>query len=223
MCGRFSCSTPPEMIAKAFRTDEPQIDLGPRYNIAPSQDVLIVVQKEVRQIVTCRWGFVPSWSTEITAGNRMINARAETIAEKTSFRTAFRRQRCLIIADGFYEWKRTGRKKEPFYIRLKSGEPFGFAGLYTLWKSPVGEKICTCTIITTRANAIVAAVHERMPVIIPKEAEPSWLEPDNYNETSLLNLLKPYPAEDIELYPVSPLVNRPVYDMPEAIHPVRGA
>ena len=221
MCGRFVRVTPIPMVAKEFRVKQvaPQ-DPGPSYNIAPTYEVLIVNDEGVRQLIPCRWGFLPSWAQDPSIGNRMINARAETVAQKPAFRHAFKQQRCLVIADGFYEWRREGTRKLPLYIRLKSGRSFGFAGLYTVWTSPVGDATCTCTIITTTANQLIRPIHERMPVIIPKDKEDLYLDPTIHDAEALLALLKPYPAEEMELWEVSPRMNRPGYDSPENILPI---
>jgi len=169
MCGRFVRITPIPVIAKKFKAKQLLTNLAPSYNIAPSQKILIINDEGVRQLVQCTWGFIPSWAKDPSIGNKMINARSETVAEKPSFRPAFRKKRCLVIADGFYEWRTEGKRKFPMYIHLKSGEPFGFAGLYNVWTSPAGEKTCTCTIITTEANEAVRPIHDRMPVILPKD------------------------------------------------------
>lgn len=205
-----------------FRVRQATLELAPRYNIAPGQEILILNDIGMRQFLTCRWGFVPSWARDPSIGNRMINARAETVASKPAFRAAFKRHRCLIIADGFYEWQKRQDKKVPVYIHLKSGKPFGFAGLYSPWASDTGEKICTCTIITTSSNALIAPVHDRMPVIIPRDREDIWLDPGVSDEKRLLAMLRPYPPGEMELYEVSARVNYPQYDSPDAVKPLQG-
>jgi putative SOS response-associated peptidase YedK len=147
----------------------------------------------------------------------MINARAETVTEKASYRNAFKKRRCLVVADGFYEWQNTGDAKRPMYIRLKSGKPFGFAGLYEVWKSPEGKELTTCTIITTEANELMKPIHERMPVIIPAELLDKWLDPAIEGKEQLLDMLRPYPAGEMEAYPVSKRVNSPRNNSPECI------
>jgi len=145
------------------------------------------------KLAVCRWGFVPPWGKDLNDGYKMINARAETVAEKPSFRQAFSRHRCLVVADGFYEWKKVGGKKMPVYVHLKNGKPFGMAGLYNLWTSPEGEQVCTSTIITTEANEIVRPIHDRMPVIASQDTAALWLDPSGHEKEKLLQVLKPYP------------------------------
>jgi putative SOS response-associated peptidase YedK len=167
------------------------------------------------------WGLIPSWAKDPAIGSRMINARGETLAEKPSFRSAFRRRRCLIPADGFYEWQQVpGHKtKTPMYIRLKSGEPFAFAGLWESWNAPDGSNILSCTIITTSPNALMQPIHNRMPVILPASAYAQWLEPGEQNPADLQPLLQAYPPEEMTAYPVSTLVNRPENDVAACIQP----
>ena len=217
MCGRFTRSQSVPAIAEAFSVSEVSGDLAPSYNIAPTQQVAVIVSDGVRQLLAMRWGLVPSWAKDLSIGNKMINARAETITEKASYRGAFKKRRCLVVADGFYEWQKLGDGKRPMYIRLKSGKPFGFAGLYEMWNSPEGENITTCTIVTTEANELMQPIHDRMPVIIPKEREDYWLDPATADRDSLLRLLKPYSADKMEAYPVSKLVNSPQNNSPELI------
>jgi putative SOS response-associated peptidase YedK len=217
MCGRFTQSQSIPRIAQEFGIAEVSCDLGPSYNIAPTQKVAVVVTDGVKKLVPVRWGLVPSWAKEISVGNKMINARAETITEKASYRNAFKKRRCLVVADGFYEWQDVGDSKRPVYIRLKSGKPFGFAGLYEVWKSPEGDEITTCTIITTEANELMKPIHARMPVIIPRQDEDLWLNPETKDPGLLL---KPYPAEEMEAYPVSKRVNSPKNNSPLCIEKV---
>jgi putative SOS response-associated peptidase YedK len=189
--------------------------------VAPGQDIIIVVKEEGKnKLASCRWGFVPSWSKDMSAGYKMINARAETVAEKPSFRDAFLKQRCLVVADGFYEWRKDGTIKRPMYIHLKSGEPLGFAGLYNTWTSPEGKSIRTCTIITTDANEILKPIHDRMPVIIPGSDYRLWLDPSVHDKEILLPILKPYPSSEMEGYPATPKVNSVKFNDPENIRPV---
>jgi putative SOS response-associated peptidase YedK len=221
MCGRFVRMTPIPKLAKHFKVKEVlATDPGPGYNIAPTYEILIVNNEGVKQLISCRWGFLPSWAKDPSIGNNMINARAETVAEKPAFKYAFKKQRCLVIADGFYEWKKEEGHKLPMHIRLSSGMPFGFAGLYNVWTSPVGDEICTCTIITTTANELLKPIHDRMPVIIPQEKEDLWLDSSIEDKEQLLTLLKPYDADEMEAWEVSPAMNRPGYDSPENIKPV---
>jgi putative SOS response-associated peptidase YedK len=166
------------------------------------------------------WGLIPSWAKDPSIGNRMINARAETLAEKPSFRSAFHRRRCLILADGFYEWRKDdGKSKTPMYIRLEDGSPFAFAGLWELWNAPDGSQVLSCTIITTEPNPLMEKIHNRMPVILPEKAYSLWLQSGEADPNALSELLKPYPAEEMVAYPVSRLVNSPDNDLPAVIEP----
>jgi putative SOS response-associated peptidase YedK len=220
MCGRFEIHSAIELIAKIFGIHEWDIEYSPSYNIAPSQDILLVVNDGKRRLVRSRWGFVPSWSKELFAGYKMINARAESVADKPSFRQAFQNQRCLVVADGFYEWKKEGTTKRPFYIRLKSGEPIGLAGLYNVWKSPEGEQICTSTIITTDANEIIQPLHDRMPVIASPDVFDLWLDPTIHDKALLQAVLKPYEPGAMDVYEVTPKVNSPKNNSPENIQKI---
>ena len=221
MCGRFTLTTNLGAIAKRFGVARFLEEVGPRYNIAPTQTVIVVSDDGARQLTEMRWGLIPSWAKDPAIGNRMINARAETIATKPSFRSALRKRRCLIPADGFYEWTPAGRTKQPVHIALKNREPFGFAGLWESWTSLDGEEIKTCTIITTEANELLKPIHDRMPVILNREAEAVWLDPTIQQPATLLPLLTPYPAEEMEVYTVSTKVNNPTNDGPECIVPLR--
>lgn len=218
MCGRFTQSLSIPMIAQEFGVAEVSCDMGPSYNIAPTQKVAVVVTDGVKKLVPVRWGLVPSWAKDISVGSKMINARAETITEKASYKNAFKKRRCLVVADGFYEWQAVGDSKRPVYIRLKSGAPFGFAGLYEMWKSPEGGELTTCTIITTEANELMRPIHARMPVIIPRGDEDLWLNLETKDPGRLLN---PYPAEEMEAYPVSKRVNSPKNNSPLCIERVK--
>jgi putative SOS response-associated peptidase YedK len=195
MCGRFVRSSSIREISDYFNVGGPSFEFEPSYNIAPTQDIIIINNQGVKQLVKCHWGFVPPWAKELSVGNSMINARSETISEKPSFKAAFRTQRCLVIANGFYEWQKEKKKKIPVYISLKSGNPIGFAGLYNLWTSPEGEKIGTCTIITTESNEILSAIHDRMPVIVPRDKGDIWLDPKIEDVELLKGLLRPFPSE----------------------------
>jgi len=218
MCGRFELHSAFAIIAKLFGLTGDSVMMPTGFNIAPGQDIAIIVKVGGKnRLTTCHWGFVPSWGQDLKEGYKMINARAETVAEKPSFRQAFSRGRCLVIADGFYEWKNVGGKKTPVYVRLKSGKPFGMAGLYNLWTSPEGEQVCTSAIITTEANGIVRPVHDRMPVIIAPAATGLWIDPSVHEKEKLLPVLKPYPDDEIELYEVSARVNSPKHDSKDNI------
>jgi putative SOS response-associated peptidase YedK len=219
MPGRFEVHSAREIIARIFGVDAGDIEYAPNYNIAPSQDILIVLHDGTRRLVKSRWGFIPSWSKDPATGYKMINARAESLAEKQSFKAAFEKQRCLVIADGFYEWKKEGAIKKPYYFRLKSGMPFGFAGLFNVWTSPEGERITTSTIITTDANELVRPIHDRMPAIVPVDQYTRWLDPSLHESKILSQVLKPYPSEEMECYSVTPKMNSVKYNDPENIKP----
>ena len=215
MCGRFTLIVDINTVARAFHVD-PVLQTGPRYNIAPTQDIVVVLRDEEKaHLDMLRWGLIPAWAKEESKG--IINARAETLAEKPSFKRLLRSRRCLIVSDGFYEWKQEHGSKTPMYITLKEKDPFAFAGLWDAWKSPEGQIIRTCTIITTEPNDLMAGIHNRMPVILAPEVRDVWLDPAEREPDALLPLLVPYPAADMEARPVSRLVNSPKYDSPELI------
>jgi putative SOS response-associated peptidase YedK len=220
MCGRFTLTTDLDRLAEHFAFRAAHLSYTPRYNIAPSQPVLTLIDAQEPRAGFLRWGLIPSWAKDPGIGDRMINARAETVAEKPSFRRALQKRRCLVLADGFYEWRKEGKKKTPLFITLKAREPFAFAGLWETWKSPTGEAIHSCTIITTTPNALMESIHNRMPVILPREAEMRWLDRTVEDPQSLLQLLTPYPAEAMAAYQVSQLVNSPRNDTPACIEPV---
>jgi len=207
MCGRFALKSRPKEIAEEFGIPEPPL-FKQRFNIAPTQLVAAVRANPDRELAMLKWGLVPSWVDDPTIGNRMINARAETIAKKPSFRDAFKQRRCLVVADGFYEWKKEGSGKQPHYIRLKEDKPFGFAGLWERW-SKDGEEIESCTIITCEPNEMMNPIHNRMPVILDREDYDQWLLGDS---KEVGELLKPFPSDRMLAYPVSTLVNSPAND-----------
>ena len=219
MCGRFTLTLDPGELKEAFPDLQFPNDFSPRYNIAPSQPVAVVSNAEPNRVNFFTWGLIPSWAKDPAIGNRLVNARAETLGEKPSFRSAYKYRRCLILADGFFEWKaQPGTKsKIPHFIRLKSGRPFAFAGLWERWQAGDGSEIHTAAIITTHPNPFMAAIHDRMPVILPPDAYPLWLDPSPQAPASLQSLLVPYPADAMEAYPVSPLVNSPGNDRPELL------
>jgi putative SOS response-associated peptidase YedK len=221
MCGRFTLTITPEQLQEAIPGLITPAGMAPRYNIAPSQPVAVVPNDGQNRLDFYVWGLIPSWAKDPSIGSRMINARGETLVEKPSFRSAFRRRRCLIPADGFYEWRQNpgGKGKTPIYIKLKSGEPFAFAGLWENWNSPDGSNILSCTIITTTPNPLMEPIHNRMPVILPREAYDRWLEPGEVNPAQLQDLIRPYPAEAMTAYAVSTLVNRPENDLAACIQP----
>ena len=228
MCGRMTQTTDPAEVARIFDAestiDVDSDDAKPRYNVAPTQPLTVVLQRpdEGRLVEQHRWGLVPSFSKSLKDGAKRINARAETVAEKPSFRVPFRRRRCLVLADGFYEWRvEPGqRTKTPMLIRLKSGKPFAFAGLWEAWHSPEGQTTLSCTIITTTPNELVAKIHNRMPVVLEPEGYELWLDPGEQSPDHLNAWLRPYPAEQMTAYSVSKFVNNPQNDTPDCIVPV---
>ena len=221
MCGRYTLSTSVESLAEEFGIAGPLPELQPSYNVAPTQEVPAVVAGGggERRLEMLRWGLIPSWADDPGIGARMINARSETVAEKPSFRRAFKERRCLIPADGFYEWQKTNGGKQPYYLRMKSGRPFAFAGLWESWNGD-GNEIRSCTILTTNPNNIAREVHDRMPVILPPEVYEIWLDPDVREKEHLLSLLAPYPPGDMEAYPVSRRVNSPSNNEPSCVESV---
>lgn len=232
MCGRFTLHHSAEEIAKRFEVQRVLFDAPPRYNIAPSQPIATITSQDgARVLDACRWGLIPSWAKDPAIGNRMINARAETLREKPAFKTALSRRRCLIPADGFYEWstpakattanKRGAKAKEktPHYIRMKSGELFALAGLWDEWKTPEGEMLRSCTIITTVPNDIITPLHHRMAVILKPEDEATWLNSESNDVDELSQLLQPYANDALELYGVSRRVNAPAFDEESCIFP----
>jgi putative SOS response-associated peptidase YedK len=206
-------------MAKDFGVQEITDDLQPSFNVAPTQLVAVVLNAGNKRLVAMRWGLVPSWAADPTIGSRLINARAETLTVKSAFKEAFKRRRCLVVGDGFFEWKKQGAARTPLFIHLKSERPFGFAGLYETWFPPLGEPLVTCTIITTEPNELVRPVHDRMPVILPKDVEDFWLDPAVEDHTRLLDLLQPYPTDEMSAYPVSKFVNSVQNDSPQCIEP----
>ena len=221
MCGRFTLTVGLEQLAERFSFHTTDLSWKPRYNIAPSQSILTVLNADgENRVGYLRWGLIPSWAKDASIGNRMINARAETVAEKPSFRRALQKRRCLILADGFYEWRKEGKKKIPVLVSLKSRIPFGFAGLWESWRDPNGETIHSCTIITTTPNALMATIHNRMPVILPAEKESLWLDSTVVDPQQLVSFLKPYPDAAMTVHDVSNIVNSPRNDVPECIAPL---
>ncbi|MYD35423.1 MAG: SOS response-associated peptidase [Dehalococcoidia bacterium] len=218
MCGRFSLISDLSELQLRFDFENPLTDYVPRFNISPTQDVLTVRWEDGHNVGEyMRWGLIPSWAKDMSIGNRAINARAETLAERPMFRTALRRRRCLILADGFYEWTGKGKARQPMRILLATGEPFAFAGLWENWTNPEGEQINSCTIVTTTPNDLMRPIHDRMPVILPSEHERTWVDETTYDAAVLNDILIPYPPVTMEAYPVSTLVNSPANDTPEVI------
>ncbi|MCY7383900.1 MAG: SOS response-associated peptidase [Microcoleus sp. CAN_BIN18] len=222
MCGRYTLTASSQIIAEFFKLSEVP-DITPRYNIAPTQSVATVTvspQHLQRQFQFMRWGLIPSWAKDLKIGSKMINARSETVAEKPAFRSAIKHRRCLIVADGFYEWLPLLKHKQPYYFQMAEGEPFAFAGLWENWQSPEAEKIVSCTIITTAANETVQPVHDRMPVILPECDWKQWLDPAVNSAQEVLPLLKPYASEAMKAKAVSAIVNSPTRDSPECIQAI---
>ncbi|MCL5883772.1 MAG: SOS response-associated peptidase [Deltaproteobacteria bacterium] len=214
MCGRFALFLFEDTLPTEFGARIP-FDLTPRYNVAPSQPIVAVrVSPETgeREFAWLRWGLVPHWAQDPSIGNRMINARAETVAEKPAFRDTFRRRRCLVPASGFFEWKKGERRKTPYFICRKDGRPFAIAGLWDLWRGPDGSSVESCTLVTTDANALVAGLHDRMPVIVRPAAYDLWLDTEIRDRGRLSSVLRPAPAEEMDAYPVGFFVNDPKTD-----------
>ena len=219
MCGRYTLIADLGDLAQRFEFDGTDFSYDPGYNIAPTESVLTVKNIDGREAAFARWGLIPFWAKDPKIGARMINARAETVAEKPAFRNALKKRRCLVLADGYYEWQKTPVGKRPYRIILKSGEPFAMAGLWEIWKDPQGNVVpsCTCTIITTQANEFLSPIHNRMPVILPRESEALWLDESIDESASLAHLLVPRPDDDLHAYEVSTIVNNARNDSPEVI------
>ncbi|MDA0988755.1 MAG: SOS response-associated peptidase [Chloroflexi bacterium] len=218
MCGRYSLAADIEGLEDRFDFRATELTYRARFNVAPTQQVLTVTNNGLEnQAQLMKWGLIPFWAKDPSIGNRMINARAETVGESRVFRQAFQSRRCLVIADGFYEWMKVGNSKVPMRIILTSGEPFGFAGLWETWKSVDGEPVQSCTIMTTSSNELMEPIHNRMPVILPKGAESIWLDQGQRDKDTLASLLIPYASTEMEVYPVSTLINSPKNDVPDII------
>ncbi len=227
MCGRYTLHTDPSVLAELFGLAEPPI-LAPRYNIAPTQPAAIVrlgLHSKEREWALVHWGLIPSWSKDPSIGARLINARSETAAEKPSFRAAFRRRRCLAPADGFYEWQKIGRRKQPMYITLRDGEPFAIAALWESWVGADGSEIDSCTLLTTEANELLEPIHNRMPVILDPRDYDLWLgdgsDASPREQDELMHLLRPYPAEEMSAVPVSTYVNNALNEGEGCIEPLK--
>ena len=231
MCGRFTLASELDALHDTFGESDFWLEFNPRYNITPTQDVAVIVntqndpetQQDQKSLEFFQWGLIPSWAKDAKIGSRMINARSETLSEKPSFRAAYKRRRCLVLADGYYEWQKIeGEKtKQPVYIRLKSQKPFAFAGLWEEWQANWMETpLRSCTIITCPPNNMLESIHHRMPVILPQDAYSLWLTSGELSSDVLQPLLKPFSGEEMEAYPVSKYVNRPANDSPECIKPL---
>jgi putative SOS response-associated peptidase YedK len=196
--------------------------MDPHWNLAPTQDLAVITNREPRKVQLFRWGLLPFWARSLKEGARMINARSDSVAEKPAFKKAFQRKRCLILADGFYEWKALDKKrKQPYFIGMRGRKPFAFAGLWESWRPPDGsEAVHTCSVITTDANRVLARLHDRMPVILPESSWQQWLDREEERPDVLLPLLKPYPQDEMESFPVSTLVNSPANDTADVLQRV---
>ncbi len=223
MCGRYTLTPEQKKIQAEFKVKPGHYVHEPRYNIAPSQPAPVIVREDENVMKMMKWGLVPYWAKDPKIGFKLINARAETITEKPSFKTAFKKRRCLVPADGFYEWEKGQGKrvKIPHRFVLNSGKLFSFAGLWDIWQTPEGKPLETFTIITTSPNELMKPIHDRMPVILHKEDEELWLDP-GANENALLSILKPFESELMEEYEVSIKVNSPRDDSPECVNPTRN-
>mgnify|MGYP000873580804 CR=1 FL=1 len=220
MCGRFTSLLTPELLKVIYEVANP-VACQPRYNIAPTQQALVVMEdfSSNRQVVAMRWGLVPLWAKEISSSTRMFNARSETVHEKPAFRQAIRSRRCLVPAHGFYEWSQNGKTKTPYYISLKDGSPMSFAGIWEAWQSPVGETIECFSILTTQANRFMEKIHDRMPVILHKDEHQLWLDRGMTDPLTLQRFYQPFPSELLQSWSVSKEINSAHHDGPELIQP----
>lgn len=217
MCGRFARINTAREIEIEFNLDQVEIELPPSYNIAPTHDIAVIIEHGQSILTAMRWGLIPFWAKDESIGSKLINARAETVDEKPSYKHSFQKRRCLIVANGFYEWQHRGKSKQPFFIHLKDNKPFCFAGIYDNWNSANGEKITTCSIITTDASQDIKSIHPRMPVMVKREDFSVWLK--NSDPHELKKLLVPY-SQNLEFQEVSTDVNFPVNNYPELIKPI---
>jgi putative SOS response-associated peptidase YedK len=228
MCGRFSSTTQLSFLLERFRAEPSGVeDHQPRWNVAPASNILVVVAGDdgARQLRELRWGLVPRWSKDPKSGNRMINMRAETVREKPTWKRTLGSKRCIIPIDGFYEWQDQGKgkRKQPFYITARDGQPLALAGLWATWRDPdSGDELWTCTILTTTANKLMASVHHRMPVILLPESWDAWLDPDNKDVDQLAALLEPAPEDLLTLWPVDQAVGNPRNNTPDLQRPLEG-
>ena len=216
MCGRYRLSRRKQVVEEYFESPSDEEDWTPRYNIAPTQPVAAIRQAGQSRILSImRWGLVPSWASDISIGARLINGRSETVLEKPAFRDSFRLRRCLVPADGFYEWKKAGKARHPFHFVMKDSSLFAFAGVWDRWRSPTGQVVESCSILTTAPNELLDGVHDRMPVILPQRHYQTWLTAPATEVQRLAELLVPFDASVMQRYPVSSLVNKPENDVPE--------
>jgi putative SOS response-associated peptidase YedK len=222
MCGRFTIRVPHTLLLKHFAIGHTDLQLAMRYNVAPTQQIPVVRFNNGRELTTMRWGLVPSWADDPKIGYKMINARSEEAAKKPSFRSAMKKQRCLIPADGFFEWQKVGKAKQPHWFHRADGEPFAFAGLWERW-SKGDAPMETCTILTTRPNELVAPYHDRMPVILSPADYNKWMDPTNNDPESLKYMLEPYPASELIDTAVNPLVNNARHDGPDCVEAFQAA
>jgi putative SOS response-associated peptidase YedK len=206
-------------LEERFAITIPEGIYNPRYNAAPSQKMLVVAEEKPQVAALFRWGLIPHWAKDPKIGYGLINARAETVSEKPSFRVPFRRQRCFVLADGFYEWDKKSNSHIPYRIILGEGKPFAFAGIYDFWHAPTGQEIRSFSIITTEANSLVSKIHDRMPVILPEQEERNWLDP-NLELEAAKKMLKPYPEKEMVMYQISTLINSPKNDTADVLRPV---
>ncbi len=220
MCGRYTLAIPSIVVENRFQVILDRDSYRERFNAAPGQELPVITNTEPGRLQYFRWGLVPSWARDPKAGYRMINARAETLLQKPSFRTPAQRCRCLVPADGYYEWQQRPGGKVPFRIQLRDGAPFAMAGIWSAWKDAEGRPLHTFAIITVEANDLAREIHDRMPAILTREAERAWLD-TAMPAREAVSLLRPYPAGAMKAYPVSDRVNKPVNDSPELIRPLR--
>ncbi|HNK63572.1 MAG TPA: SOS response-associated peptidase [Anaerolineales bacterium] len=223
MCGRFTLTVDPAELKESFDGYIFPTQFAPRFNIAPTQPVLAIPNDAKNRADFFLWGLIPSWSKDPTIANKLINARGETLAEKPSFRGGFKYKRCMILADGFYEWKTNAgeKNKTPYFIHMKDRNPFALAGLWDEWHSPDGASVRTCTIITTEPNELMSTLHNRMPVILDPKDYAQWLDPAPQPPDRLQHLIRPFPADRMSAHPVSTLVNKPENDRPELVVPLQ--
>jgi putative SOS response-associated peptidase YedK len=221
MCGRFSLALNPADVAAHFGAEAaPPLEMRPRYNVAPTQPVAVIPNQMPRAIQMFQWGLIPSWAKDPAIGHKLINARAETVAEKPSFRAALKKRRCLVLADGFYEWQREATRATPMYIQMTDGRPFALAGLWETWQIAEGRPLHTCTIITTTPNTLMTPIHNRMPVIVPPDKYAMWLTPGDLPTPEALAVLQPYDPAAMRAVAVSTRVNNARADVPECVIPV---